>query len=44
MRFAGRTGILRCRWELWNQRNSKVLSLIGISLFEIDGAVRLTAK
>jgi len=31
---SGRTGIVRCRWEMWNQRNSKVLSLIGTSLFE----------
>ncbi len=36
---SGRTGILRCRWELWNQGNSKVLSMIGISLFEIAPAV-----
>ena len=35
---SGRTGILRCRWELWNQRNSKVLSLIGVGLFEIQSA------
>ncbi len=36
---SGRTGILRCRWELWNQGNRKVLSMIGISLFEIAPAV-----
>jgi acyl dehydratase len=32
---SGRTGIVRWRWELWNQDQAIVLSLIGTSLFEI---------
>jgi acyl dehydratase len=32
---SGRTGIVRWRWELWNQDQARVLSLIGTSLFDI---------
>jgi acyl dehydratase len=35
---SGRTGIVRWRWELWNQDHAKVLSLIGTSLFDIAPA------
>jgi acyl dehydratase len=35
---SGGTGILRWRWELRNQGNIKVLSLIGTSLFAIGAA------
>lgn len=35
---SGRTGIVRWRWELWNQNRAKVLSLIGTSLFDIAPA------
>jgi acyl dehydratase len=32
---SGRTGIVRWRWELWNQTGTKVLTLIATTLFEI---------
>jgi len=35
---SGRTGIVRWRWELWNQGHARVLSLIGTSLFDIASA------
>ena len=31
---SGRTGSVRARWELWNQNDVKVLSLIGTTLFD----------
>jgi acyl dehydratase len=32
---SGKTGIVRWRWELWNQAQRQVLELTGTSLFEI---------
>src|SRR5579862_2683314 len=32
---SGRTGVVRWRWELWNQARVKVLALIATSLFDI---------
>jgi len=33
---SGGTGILRSRWELWNQAGKQVLELTGTSLFELQ--------
>ncbi len=33
---SGGTGILRSRWELWNQSGKQVLELTGTSLFELQ--------
>jgi acyl dehydratase len=33
---SGATGIVRWRWELWNQTGSQVLSLLATSLFALD--------
>lgn len=33
---SGATGIVRWRWELWNQSGSQVLSLLATSLFALD--------
>jgi acyl dehydratase len=32
---SGRTGVVRWRWELWNQARVKALALIATSLFDI---------
>jgi acyl dehydratase len=32
---SGKTGILRWRWELWNQSGTQVLELLGTSLFAL---------
>jgi acyl dehydratase len=34
---SGRTGVVRWRWELHNQRDERVLSLIATSLFDVSG-------
>jgi acyl dehydratase len=33
---SGGTGIVRWRWELWNQRSARVLTTTCTSLFELD--------
>ena len=35
---SGRTGVIRWRWELHNQRDERVLSLVATSLFDVSGA------
>lgn len=35
---SGGTGIVHWRWELHNQEEARVLSLIGISMFELTGS------
>jgi acyl dehydratase len=34
---SGRTGIVRWRWELHNQSDERVLSLVATSLFDVSG-------
>ncbi len=37
---SGRTGVVRSRWELYNQHAERVLSLVATSLFDVSGANR----
>jgi acyl dehydratase len=40
---SGGTGIVRWRWELWNQDGTQVLSQLGTSLFEIEPAAAMSS-
>ncbi len=37
---SGRTGVVRWRWELHNQRAERTLSLIATSLFDVSGTAQ----
>jgi acyl dehydratase len=41
---SGRTGIVRWRWELDNQRKTRVLSLLATSMFELSGVSPMTFR
>jgi len=39
---SGRTGIVRWRWDLYNQSGARVLGLVATSLFDVSGSSQRT--